>query len=74
MRQRIRKACGYLAGIPHHIPRKRMAPYTDDILMGAGVLVAVATTYSWSAIAGGYALAASLIGAGVVLARQPPRR
>ncbi len=56
------------------IPWKKAAPYADDALMGAGLVAAVATTYQWSAIAGGYALAASLLAVGVIIARQPPKR
>lgn len=53
---------------------KKVLPYTDDLLFGAGGMVAVITTYQWSPIAGGYALAAFFVGAGVVIARQPSVR
>lgn len=53
---------------------RKAAPYTDDILVGIGLLIMVVTTFTWSAIAGGYTLAASFIGAGYILARQPPKR
>jgi hypothetical protein len=71
-----KRASSIVCGVKPKVKKllKAMAPYTDDLLIAAGLVVAVVTTYQWSPIAGGYVLAASLIAAGVVIARQPPTR
>ena len=71
-----KRASSIVCGVKPKVKKllKSLAPYTDDLLIVAGLAVAVVTTFQWNPIAGGYSLAASLIGLGVVIARQPPKR